>query len=1381
MSQKVRKTLIMIVMAALIICLMAASLTYTFTYGRYTGGKFDEESPYDDLIEFVGAREYTVRSPEELIQAIEDGYSNIVIAEDAEEPFVITEGVTDVTANLVLNLNGKTLIRNSRNPMLDVQTNVSVVLVYDSTNKGAFYNPVGSSLMASGGSLTVGSGGYESGPRAEEYENGTDAGTLSQQPSDVTIYTRDGITSPSDVNRVNQRSYTKIKIDVSQNLNLVPATSGRYYRKTENSGYTLVPADTFLIYTVEENCFIGDGTSSGGVTFESGKLYVDAESETVGDDTIITASEFTTPLCNVASCDFYYYYPISGTAGTDENPQDYAVIYGYWDVMKLARDDKKNETDEKGMATALKDSGLIYPYGAVRMVEGEGIVRGGTFNNHFDAVNTYGIYAEGGTLSVSKNTKVDTTFTTGGEGVCIRVQSAEAEDKTTGGSLTISGGEFSSAIGNTIEMSGGNMTVTKGTFTKDATGADPDSTDNGSAIDIQGGKLSMTGSDAKTFTITGSHVNGIKSSGGGTVTAEHTTFSMSGGTDVVPENGNKYGTDMFGINIDSGTVTANGCDITIYGTYSAGILSMGTDVDDSTVSVGAAGDKASEIKVYVPESPESQKLLSSAGISSEGGKIQLTGDVNIETNGLGITARGPIYITGGEAKVTTTHGTGIYVSGATITNTATLTVKSNITSGWSWVKRPENPNEDVNTNVNNGIYVENGSIDASAGTLNVTHTGVAGDTPADSTTGAATKSYAVFVKGDAEGGSQNTTVSIGAGTITGTKAGGVYVVGTSKQDGAQTTYTATVTLGGVNVIAQNTYAAGILTETGNVIIDGSASITSSALGIAVINGNVGIGLNNQNVSASVKATRATGVYVRGGTLYNWGTLSVESDLADENNNNLFYQHTGADISTPSTDPNPYNGVYVKGGSLNSTGTLKVTFTGVQNDQNQTDDNEKALTGANAYRLFEIKSYAVRVEAGESADTTVTITSGEIKNSVGGGVLVNGGKVRLGTTDEGAYNESTKRGLTVQTTGNSTFDDNWLDAGPGGNWRYKLPKTGGPAIKVTQSGSVSSTLTVYDGTYTAQQGDGIVTVGGESYIYSGTFIGRDFGVASGDRAGPGASYSFKVYGGTANVYGGTFGGRENGSYINSSGAFVMGTVNSMGTANIYGGSFVVSEVLSNNADNGGQAGFSVYEYGNVLVAPKGGEQQNLGGDVTMTGLAAGLVIEGNTSNTVSVEIRGGSFSSTRNHGNSDGIWYSNSNATLKISGGTFTGAARSGLWFEVTPEIHDEGEIEGHGSHYSTNVKITGGGFKGDAYAIYANSEGWRPNRPSYAIGVNYIIVPGSLLRTDGWSEATAEEGIAVGYGESNPDHWNNALEDTIINCKKIAVGQYYIETWWKQN
>ena len=94
---------------------------------------------------------------------------------------------------------------------------------------------------------------------------------------------------------------------------------------------------------------------------------------------------------------------------------------------------------------------------------------------------------------------------------------------------------------------------------------------------------------------------------------------------------------------------------------------------------------------------------------------------------------------------------------------------------------------------------------------------------------------------------------------------------------------------------------------------------------------------------------------------------------------------------------------------------------------------------------------------------------------------------------------------------------------------------------------------------------------------------------------------------------------------------------------------------------------------------------------MTGLAAGLVIEGNTSNTVSVEIKGGNYSSTRDNGHSDGIWYSNSNATLTISGGTFTGYDRSGLWFEVNPG--------------SNNVQLSGGTYNGSNGAINAKNPG----------------------------------------------------------------------------
>ena len=173
MTQRLRRILIMIVMALLTVTLMAASLLCSVTYARYAGGKFNEEkSIYDQIIEFVGANQYEVYSPEELVEAIENGYSYIKIGKGAEEPFVITTGVTDVTANLVIDLNGTTIVRNSRNPVLDVQRNVSAVLVYDSTvendpnaQPGSFYNPVGSALQVSGGTLTVAAGRYDSGPK----------------------------------------------------------------------------------------------------------------------------------------------------------------------------------------------------------------------------------------------------------------------------------------------------------------------------------------------------------------------------------------------------------------------------------------------------------------------------------------------------------------------------------------------------------------------------------------------------------------------------------------------------------------------------------------------------------------------------------------------------------------------------------------------------------------------------------------------------------------------------------------------------------------------------------------------------------------------------------------------------------------------------------------------------------------------------------------------------------------------------------------------------------------------------------------------------------------------------------------------------------------
>ena len=1083
MREKTRRIILSIFLAASIVALMAASLAYTITHGRYTGGRLDAESPYDQIIDFVGATKYTVSSPEELVNAIENGYSYIEIAEDAPDPFVINNNIADVATNLVLNVNGHTVVRNSRNPLINVQKNVSVVLVYDSESDentpqedmGGFYNPVGSALQASGGTLTVGQGKYESGPRAGDTQESVGA------TKEVTVYHRGGDRGAAAYTETTQASMPAGGKDM-------------YFEKTPASGGNdFIEKDTFLIYTEEKNGYIpAEGEENAG------ELIVHVEENADGS---LSGDVFSVP-CNVASCDFYYYYPTEEgktTVGGQE-VQTYAVVYGYNDVKALAKEERTDLTQTNG-----RDAGnvLVWPYAAIRSLAGSAYARGGEFYTHFGTKNTYGIYSSGGIMTVGGEASAAPIFSAQGLGTCIYMAAEEAAD---GGQdkniLTIDSGEFSSEIGDTIKMHGGTMNIKSGSFTKNAAGNSSD--DNGSAIFISGGKLNSAEAEDPSkpirFTLSGSHVNGILAEGG-EVNIANAAFTFAEGeyNQGVYNNGGTSrvrwcdftlpGDNNYGLHSTNGTTRASDCTIHMKGEYAVGVYTTG----------GRALVEGGRIDIDFAEA-KANTLLTSAAVSTEGGEIYLAGSLTIDSSSLGVTVR----------EVGTTEGS---------------------------------------------LEIADKEI----------------------------------------------------------------------------------------VIGTKTYS--------------------------VAQGNV-----------TIYTPNATGIYVNNGSLTNKGTVKVESYVGDADGKDNGWNWVGAD-GNPNTSFNKYNGVYVQGGSLVSEGTLDVTFRGVENDKAQKDESGNALTGKNAYRLFEIKSYAVRVEqAAAGGDTEVTITKGTITNAVGGGVYVGGGTVKLGEKDADT-------GPAVRTTGAESYADtegDKMNAGPGGNWVYYLPRTGGPAVKVTGNDAASSSLHVYGGTYTSQQGDGIVTVGGTSYIYFGTFIGRDQGAASGDRAGPGASYSFKVYGGVANVYGGTFGGQENGSYINSSGAFVMGTsADKKGTANIYGGTFVVSE-----GNAGGQAGFSVYEYGSVLVDPgKGGEQQNLGGNVVMTGLAVGMAIESNTSNTASVEIKGGSFSSTRDHGNSDGVWYSNANATLTISGGTFTGAVRSGLYFEVAPN--------------GNNVRLSGGTYYGSKNDLYA--------------------------------------------------------------------------------
>ena len=744
MTKKVQKILLIIFLTALIVALMATSFLYASTYGRYESDKLSDDSTYDDSIEFVGAEQFVVYTPEELIEAIENGYSYIQIADNAESPFVITTGVQDVSTNLVLDLNGTVVVRNSRNPMLDVGQGVSIVLVYDSSEEqtGAFYNPVGSALQVSGGTMTVGSGSYESGPResedgANQNEEGYQGASLDGFGSDgsVWLYARDEsyTEKPATVDRSGSQ-YHRINGTVA---GYVPRIDKNYYRSSGNTPYKFLAPDTFLIYTREEG-IIADENSS----FAPGTLLVEGRPLTVP--------------CNVASCDFYYYYPTGERA---ENGTDiYAVVYGYWDVKELA---------ENG--SSLRDSGLQWPYASIRMDAGQGFVRGGTFDNHFGLDYTYGIFTQGGTLTVS-GTPATTKFSAVDNGICIGCA---------GGGLLISGGEFASDMGDTIRMqngdldvnggtfsvglgyifhiTGGEMDVTAGSFTKNAAGGatGEGAKNNGAAIymaagtqSTDAGTLRIDGSaqenDTKSvrFTVTGSYVKGIEADGG-TINAQNVSFTFNEGT---AGNGNT------GILSKGGQVALTSCTFTMPGENNRGIASQVTvasrDGEDTSVTnctftlegsnnrgVYVSGGRTSisggELNVGNTDTNGSNFGIEAAGgrVDAENATINVYGG---SSAGIHTYGTSPLLNIIGTFNCTVTQETGALLSSAAIMATSgSVTFETDsgtITSnGVGIVVRGGTLAQNsgaltVNTQRGTGIYIASGNFTQTAGRLEVNST-----------------------------------------------------------------------------------------------------------------------------------------------------------------------------------------------------------------------------------------------------------------------------------------------------------------------------------------------------------------------------------------------------------------------------------------------------------------------------------------------------------------------------------------------------------------------------------------------------------------------------------------------------------------------------------
>ena len=1201
----------------LLLLATAAMFTFALTFARYSE-ELGSSGSYGSNLDFIVSDQVEVTNSDEFFSAIENGYSNIKISDDADSSIIITGGVSDVTSDLIIDLNGHELQRNNREPMLNVVDGIRLTIVDTSAEQtGCFYNPVGSVLRVGGGTLTVNAGLFESGPRngrghdekaktkPSEYAENNDgwrtaAGAYVSQDGSFTLYEKNGTDyTPSDsvsmpviIPAVMKQTYTDGD-GAQQTRNLV---NGNMYFASAYDG-TYIPEDTYLYFTL-------------------------SDSDAANEQLVVSGS-----------ADFYYSYYMRYTEGTGGNPGSYSY------VGASSSDEDDTLVTIYGYKGVKSSSGSAN-YAAVQMNSGNIFVRGGVYQTYFGADSTYCIYASGGYMAVE-----DGSFSALENGVCVNCSYTAAAD---GDYLRVASGSFYSERGDTVQVSGGNMYVTGGAFEKNATGYAATQLDdtytNNSAIAISGGTLEVGGDSGIGFTLSGSYVRGITSTGANSsVTAEDCSFEFTSAGAV--------GTGSMGIYAESGTVNASGCTFVMPGTNSRGISAAGGTVNingeysyfyideiDGCYGVYAASNGAVTVNVEAAQFFMGQNATASANTASEtgingagvymdaaGGTIKL-GDALFVTSGNSVSA---VYAEQGSVKQD--DGKLVLITGAKIPENGYTSGETKFQNLDSYTNEidliGENRVAYANAEYAYGIYSGGGTVE-----LNDVYAAVFGGYSA----GLLSMGGNITVGGDID-----VTVAINESSA---YSGANYLSSTA-----------------------------ISTENGNITVDGTADIDTNGLGITARATSASSGNITLNGNVDISSSRGTAIYVNGGNLTLGNKDQTEPTTADIKSTTSTAYSWVTPPGVSGDAHTTYHGVYVQGGSLTANGTFNVSHTGVEND-NQAEnlrqeqrgdwwngyynvniaDNQNTL-----YIDFVTKSFAVYVSG--TGNDAVKIQSGTITNEIGGGVYVSGSsstQVTLGSegsADNSLLTVSAAQGLdgADPNTDDSLIANgfiNWQE----NNWDYKQSSMGGSAVEVA-----GGTLTIYNGSYSTEQGNGILVKNGTANISGGVYGGQDVYEANGGGAvaGPAASYSFKIFGGTANISGGKFDS-------NGSGAFIMGTSSgSWGTANISGGSFSVT----------GQAGISVYEYGELTVS----------GSTVVSGAAAGLVIE-SSDNPCTVTIEGGTFTGTRTS-NGDGIWCGSTNVTLTVSGGTFTGQSRSGLYFNSYENNGDDSPVSLSGGTFHVNT------------------------------------------------------------------------------------------------
>ena len=1072
-------------------------MTFSLTYARYSG-EVESGSEISGDLEYIVSNEIKVTNVEEFLSAIENGYNNIQIDDSVDNPLIITGSTSDVNSDLTIDLNGHDLQRNNRDPLLNVTEGVRLTII-DSKGGGSFYNPVGSVLRISGGTLTIADGIFESGPRngfegsgvrfdSEYYNasaNSTETGASLGEVQNVTYWDQATDGYGDDTKGETQRmpviqpkitpevyvgadgvERERNRVDGSMYFESAPSVTGEYHDLTD---------DTYLYYTVE-----GVGVSNTVNMAQSDK-----------------------------NADFYYRYYVHNVPGADnyfqyaeddfqtilDNMENYAqvTVYGYHTVKEMSD-------------TAASVEGK--PYAAIQMESGNLYVRGGRYTSYFGKGNTYCVQATGGYMAVDHG-----GFEAMEQGVCVDIDYDRIDDSEY---LNVTYGEFYSECGDTVRVSGGRMTVGGGFFQKTApTGGDTD-TDNGSAIHMVSGELTVGGVSPVSFNLVGDHIDGIRSEGG---SIDCTNLTITGGgshmrgiaavssdtsaaaredsvtiTDLEMELTAPGGDwdDVFGVYAET-DVSLNGkCSVTVYGTYSSGIYVKGGGL---TYQAGNSDGMDVTMKM-----PSGNDTLSSTAVSAVEGSISLLGEVTILSDGIGVTTStgtdgstqgGTANFTfgnqanaGDTLSVTSTRGMAMYIDGsATLYGTAEVssTVEStaNVPAGEGQIPLLNGVHLQTGSLTTHGsftvthtgygaaVYIKEGGFTAESaveikndnskctdtsgvsfdgvyvgGSLtakdafNVTHTGIE-----SSGTGTYQKyqirSFAVRVEGGTGStGSTGSTVTIPKGEIVANVGGGIYVNGGTVTLGTEGENDLTVTVHAYTDVANRK------TEFGKTVQDGNYS----SHGVA-------------NWRYKLNKTGGAAVEVNGGSLTIYG--------------GTYTTQQGDGILVRNFDGSDKDKTIIKGGKF------------IGKDNYNPDGTEMRFAGPAASYAFRMLGGTAVIEGGEFGETVKD--AGRDKNIPASGIFVMGpagGTANL-TITNATVNVSGQAGISIYQNANVTLNSGVTASG----------YAAGIAIETNyESGASASAVTIKGGNYTGTEaetaadgvwyGNGQVTLN----IDGGTFTG-----------------------------------------------------------------------------------------------------------------------------------------------------------------------------------------------------------------------------------------------------------------------------------------------------